>query len=198
MKKQNKAEDRGMFVTFSERLQWLIDKKKISQTELAKGLSVQQSRVTEWLNERVQKPQRRTLVKIADYFGCNVEWLKNGTGNIFSEKNVSLSEISYREAKIDQNQTEKTQAEEVQYGYTLKETAFRQAIISRLSPIIDWIMADFDCNTAKLENFMQEFMSDFEDEYGAYRDWLRKEGQMVLKKRLPDYNEEGNEKKSCG
>jgi transcriptional regulator with XRE-family HTH domain len=66
-----------------ERIQYLIDLKKISQRDLADKLATDEARVSEWLSGKVTKPRRTTLFKIADYFQCDLEWLATGDGEPF-------------------------------------------------------------------------------------------------------------------
>lgn len=71
---------------FSQRLQYLIDVKKISQADVASGIDVQRSRISDWLSGKVKTPRKTTLFKIADYFECDPNWLISGEGNPFPEK----------------------------------------------------------------------------------------------------------------
>lgn len=68
---------------FAYRLQLLMDQKKIKQSDLASGVGINRSRVSLWLNRKVTDPQRTTLQKLSDFFGCNIEWLASGTGAIY-------------------------------------------------------------------------------------------------------------------
>ncbi|MGB3209458.1 MAG: helix-turn-helix transcriptional regulator [Desulforhopalus sp.] len=77
---------------FSIRLQRLIDIKKISQVDVAEGVGVSEPMVTNWLNGKTKSPRRTTLQKLVDFFGCNIEWLADGTGEIFPQKEQSGGE----------------------------------------------------------------------------------------------------------
>lgn len=68
---------------FTDRLQWLIDGKKISQAGVARGIGAQPARITRLLSGDVKNPQRITILKLAEFFKCNFEWLKTGKGNPF-------------------------------------------------------------------------------------------------------------------
>lgn len=83
---------------FNERLQYLIDSKKIIQQSLADFLGVHKSQITKWLKfEDGKKPRQESMIKIIDYFGCDYEWLKSGKGEPFptnKEQEPGLSEIN--------------------------------------------------------------------------------------------------------
>jgi len=64
-----------------------MDRKKIPQVDLANGIGVDRSMVSLWLNQKVKAPRRKTIVKVADFFGCDINWLANGTGEPFPDKN---------------------------------------------------------------------------------------------------------------
>ena len=77
-------------MTFSKRLQQLIDQKKISQVELADAVDVTKSRITLWLSGDTKKPQRKKLQTLADYFDCDINWLATGEhpgGDVTTSKN---------------------------------------------------------------------------------------------------------------
>ena len=69
--------------TFAQRLQILIDSKKISQLDLANGVGVSGPMVTNWLNGKTKSVRRTTLQKLSAFFGCNIEWLASGEGEMF-------------------------------------------------------------------------------------------------------------------
>lgn len=72
-------------LNFAERLQLLIDCKKIDQSEFSSGAKFHKTQVSKWLSGSTDTPQRKTVVRIADYFGCDVKWLETGEGNPFPD-----------------------------------------------------------------------------------------------------------------
>lgn len=68
---------------FSQRLQYLVDNKNISQIELAKEVDVTGAMVSKWLSGKVATPRRTTLQKLSTFFGCSIEWLVDGKGKPF-------------------------------------------------------------------------------------------------------------------
>lgn len=71
---------------FINRLQYLMDLKKINQSGLAAAIGINHARVSDWLRGSVKKPQRDTVRKIAVFFGCDVEWLATGKGDPWPAK----------------------------------------------------------------------------------------------------------------
>lgn len=70
---------------FSERLQQLLEEKKLTQADIAKGTGVAEARVSEWIRGVVKAPQRKTILRLSEYFRCNYEWLERGTGEQFPQ-----------------------------------------------------------------------------------------------------------------
>lgn len=77
---------------FADRLQWLIDNKKITQMTVAKGLEINRTRITDWLKGDVKKPQRLTIIKLSDFFGCSFNWLKDNIGQPFDVDSIAEAE----------------------------------------------------------------------------------------------------------
>lgn len=77
---------------FSVRLQYLVDTRKISQKDIVEGAEVDKAQVSNWLSGKVITPRRTTIHKLAEFFGCNVEWLATGEGEPWPEgKNTPYS-----------------------------------------------------------------------------------------------------------
>lgn len=75
-------------MTLGERLQHLMDLKKINQVDAAKGCGVDRSRFNLLLHDKVSAPRRDTFQKISSFFGCNIEWLAKETGEVFSKNRL--------------------------------------------------------------------------------------------------------------
>lgn len=71
--------------TIAKRLQQLIDRKNINQGVLSDKIGIERSNINRVLNGKTKNPQRATLRKIADYFGCDINWLADGNGEPFPE-----------------------------------------------------------------------------------------------------------------
>ncbi len=73
---------------FSLRLQHLIDLKNIFQKNIVEDLNLDKAQVSNWVAGKVT-PRRNSLRKLSDYFGCNIEWLATGKGDIFPKETVT-------------------------------------------------------------------------------------------------------------
>lgn len=67
------------------RLQQLIAKSGKDQKDIAKDLKVYESQLSKWATGSTP-PRKKTIAKIAKYFGCNYEWLVTGEGPMFVEE----------------------------------------------------------------------------------------------------------------
>lgn len=88
---------------FKERLQHLSDIKKTSQIDLARAISVDRTKISQWFSGKVEKPQRKTAMKIAEYFGANINWVHTGTGEPFptgKDSTVSTNQDREQQKKI--------------------------------------------------------------------------------------------------
>ncbi len=88
-----------MFDEFSQRLQWLMDEKKITQADLARLLDIHESRVSEWIKGKIKSPQRRTIQALCDSFSdtvenCTVDWLKHNEGPPPTPLNISDNQVT--------------------------------------------------------------------------------------------------------
>lgn len=66
---------------FKDRLQYLIDHEKIQQRELARALNTDESRISKWLSGKIKQPRRLTILKLCEFFGCELIWLLDGKGD---------------------------------------------------------------------------------------------------------------------
>ena len=77
---------------FWERLIKICNERGTSPTAVVKALKISGGSVTKWKNGSI--PNGTTLLKLADYFGVSVEYLKGKTDTVIS------GEISDAERKI--------------------------------------------------------------------------------------------------
>ncbi len=116
---------------FRERLQYLIDQKKINQSAVAKGIGVQDSRISDWLSGEVKKPRRTTIQKISGFFDCDIEWLASGTGDPFPEPKTKSPDN-----KIDllheQEDWTLNEMVEMTKGVLESDTVYRNALSSNI------------------------------------------------------------------
>ena len=74
--------------TFGQRLQYLMDMKKVSHQDVADGIGKDRARISNWVNDKITVPRRATIRKIADYFGCSIGWLATGEGDVFEAETM--------------------------------------------------------------------------------------------------------------
>lgn len=141
---------------FADRLQELIDNKKISQAYLADGIGVQRSRVTEWLNGKPKKPIRRTLVKIADFFHCDVEWLATGEGIAYQEVEGIPKSIGKRLGEVSWNTSTQTLADAIGINKSHIESLLNGQYIPDLQHVLYRIAEYLHCNPVWLESGIGE------------------------------------------
>lgn len=70
---------------FSERLQWLIDYKIMSQADFSRQIGFDDAMVSRWISGKTKTPIRKTILKIADFFSCDADWLSTGEGEPFPD-----------------------------------------------------------------------------------------------------------------
>ncbi|MBM9520874.1 helix-turn-helix transcriptional regulator [Desulforhopalus vacuolatus] len=70
---------------FHQRLQALIDKKKVPPAEVARSLGMSSARTSEWLSGKTKMPRRKTLIALSNYFECDLDWLSTGEGTPYPD-----------------------------------------------------------------------------------------------------------------
>jgi transcriptional regulator with XRE-family HTH domain len=83
IKKQEMTVNDSM-VEFFHRLRAIASIKNKFQTDLVAGLGKHSSTISKWWNGEIV-PGPKNMRLIADYFGCNIEWLAKGKGEMFPE-----------------------------------------------------------------------------------------------------------------
>lgn len=68
--------------TVNQRVEILLREKDISQTELAKKLSVSKQTVSNWISGNVQIPLRHIVSIVTEYDWINARWLLVGKGSM--------------------------------------------------------------------------------------------------------------------
>jgi len=75
---------------FYQRLQHLGFLKKVFQADLVAALKKDRGTVSRWWNGEII-PAPKNMRKIAEFFGCSIDWLANGVGDPFPADEKSLS-----------------------------------------------------------------------------------------------------------
>ncbi len=81
---KNKRESPPATVQFSERLRQVMSVKKIYQKDVIAGTGANKSMVSAWMNGHQKAGPKNNRI-LADFFGCDPEWLASGKGEPFPE-----------------------------------------------------------------------------------------------------------------
>ena len=152
-------------MAFKERLQYLIDRKNIQQKDLAIGVGINDSRITDWLKGKVEQPRRSTITKLAGFFGCNIEWLASGDGAPFEEEHAK--NLTTYETKTN-NLTQTIKEEEAQQVRMYRKLAKMDADV--LHEIQTWLE---DMERIK-PGFTGWFRLEFQNRFPEFDDWKEK------------------------
>lgn len=83
--------------TLGERLKTIRHRMDLTQQELANRLQTSRANYANWEINRAQ-PDPNTLIKIADFFGCSVDYLLGRTSIIFPPEDISKDfDVAYVE-----------------------------------------------------------------------------------------------------
>jgi len=88
-------------MSFSKRLQHLIDEKKIKQISVANGIKESEQQVSKWISGVICTPRRTTIQKLSDFFGCDINWLATGKGQPFTLQNIGIKERSSKISELN-------------------------------------------------------------------------------------------------
>lgn len=149
---------------FSDRLQWLISYKKIQQVDLVEGAGVTESMVSHWLDSKKNvKPQMKSLVKLSDYFMCDMEWLRTGTGEPFPSSGVTTAEktSSFNDRKEEKDIDSKLAQ--------MSRLHFKQQCGVFFDELFDFVAENYGEDKHGVDLFLKELHCS----HANYRDWLR-------------------------
>lgn len=138
-----------------------MDQKKMNQNEVAEGIGVSRSRISDWLNAKVTDPRRGTLQKLADFFGCNIEWLATGKGEAFPSTSVAR----HQEA-ADQLESE-SQITEIELQVLRAYRKLAKLDSDFLLELQTWISEE----EAKRPGFPAWFRLEFENRFPEFIKW---------------------------
>lgn len=158
-------------MTFSERLQSLIDSEKISQVELANAVNVPEARVSVWISGNTKKPQRKKLQLLAEHFNCDINWLAEGKGEPFPDRYTPPAgdaiNLTFEKKAQEKNSPTQKILEESESLDTLRQ--YRD-------------LAQMDADTL---GEIQTWINDMERMRPGYTAWFRLEFQN----RFPEFDE---------
>ncbi len=171
---------------FSERLQFLMDQKKITQMAVAKGIGVSRSRVSEWLNGKVKTPQRATLLKLSDLFECNIDWIADEIGQAFRTLKIETTEHI---GEFERRKTDKILNEKLA---KMEKAVFKTQCPGYFYEFFDFIADKYGADKKGAEAFFAETLKS----NPKYRDWLeekKKAGEKCLPD-APNYGQAGSKR----
>lgn len=67
----------------STRLQYLMDQKKINPADLVESSDFTFSQISKWMSGNVKRISSKNSLKLATYFDCDKNWLRDGEGSPF-------------------------------------------------------------------------------------------------------------------
>ena len=158
--------------TFTKRLQYIMSCKKIDQAKFAKESGFHKSQVSKWLSGLTETPQQKTLFKLADYFGCNIDWLENGTGEPFGK--VQMARIGAAALK---EQTRRDVKKNIEHDQMFESSEPERNMIRMYRQL-----AEMDADTF---GEIQTWINDMEKIRPGFTGWFRIEFQN----RFPEFDE---------
>jgi len=74
--------------SIGERLRWLLEYRKMKQTELAEKIGRTQAAISNIVTDSSRRPNAETLLRLAAALECSAEWLIRGEGHPFEVSTV--------------------------------------------------------------------------------------------------------------
>jgi transcriptional regulator with XRE-family HTH domain len=74
--------------SIGERLRWLLEYRKMKQTELAEKIGRTQAAISNIVTDSSRRPNAETLLRLAAALECSAEWLIRGEGHPFEVTTV--------------------------------------------------------------------------------------------------------------
>lgn len=145
--------------TFKERLQYVIDEKKITQRDVADGIGVDEARLSVWLTGKVKKPHRTTVRKLAEFFDCDFKWLADNIGEPFPPTKTIEQFGKHKETK-EINST---------LSRMLREKFKQQCASVYLDEFMDFLAENYGEDKEGVDAFLAELSSTNSN----YRKWVQ-------------------------
>ena len=168
----------------SERLQQLIDEKKMSPATFSKLIEKHQSQLSRWLKGDPE-PSRSTCVEIAEKTSCSFEWLYSGVGTITQHAgrdthqaggDIKTKTISGVEYDRPGDQTSERAGETPPWAPYSSEDFYYRCFAS-FQVIFDWIAHKNGTDARAIESFKNKHIMKELMDNPDFRLWLYKEQQ---------------------
>jgi|GEM_PF-1907525 len=167
------------FETFSERLRHVAGINKKVQADLSKDLGKDRATVTRWWNGGVA-PSQRNMRMIADYFGCDVNWLASGEGSPFPDEaagegylgRINSGMVEHQTPKPEpirmevKNEAELTNTDMLLMTSKVLEsnTVYRSALASNIRAFYQAVLGEDDMNDMRNEiNMMRKELAEMKE-----------------------------------
>jgi transcriptional regulator with XRE-family HTH domain len=143
-------QNNARMTTFGQRLQHLMDSKNKSQQDVADGLKVNRSRISNWVNDKIASPRRATLRKLAELFSCNLEWLEKGEGSITKEV-VTAVNVAHdlKETNEEHGSVDLPEMLKMTTTVLLSETVYKPALASNIRAFHKAVIVEREMNELK-------------------------------------------------
>lgn len=76
-------------MTIGDRVRWLMEKRRVKQTELASKIGITQAGISNIVTNAARKPSAPTLMRLAEELQCNPNWILSGKGDPFGWQAVT-------------------------------------------------------------------------------------------------------------
>jgi len=136
-KKPNKDEQKNNVSSFSYRLQLLMRGKKITQAILVRETGLNKSTVSQWVGGSVKAGRKNCLI-LANYFGCDPDWLQTGEGSPeeTTEKKITFGSLEQRAKSIHQINGDSNRILNI-HGQQYQLSALEQSLIEVINKLPD-------------------------------------------------------------
>lgn len=152
---------------FSERLKALASKKNIFQTDLVRDLKKHSSTISKWWNGEIV-PGPKNIRLIADYFGCDVDWLATGKG----AEGIKKAEQTEGDIQTPQTTSEPLPRLIQKYDH----------LTWRFQHVFDFLLETYEDDAIAINDFMAKLEKEFLIEDPDYRLWMYQKREQAAKR----------------
>ena len=140
---------------FSERLQHIALEKKIDQVDLVTGVNKDKSTVSKWWRG-VVVPGPKNIRKISEFFGCDYNWLANGTGEPFPKQKPNQEKVEHT-GEFERRKTDKAMVERLA---RMEKAVFKTQCPGYFDRFFDFVAEEYGTTREGAEQFLEELCKD--------------------------------------
>ncbi|MDR2334604.1 MAG: helix-turn-helix transcriptional regulator [Burkholderiaceae bacterium] len=78
--------------TIGQRLEWLLHRRKLTQTDAAKLIGISQATIANIVGSAARQPSSQTLLKMARALDCSPSFILDGTGSLYNYEQANDDE----------------------------------------------------------------------------------------------------------